>query len=153
MKRRMLLCCLLVMACGSAALGSEMVLDRQGGWEVVQADEGNTVMLCLAETTAGTRGLVYTDGVAIGNITAHQRFPWNGLVDIDYEVFCEDPDTEVWVEPEATDGEHGGVFRMETLSGDGGAGPVGPGRHRMTWDAKADNPGANSSALVVKMKG
>ena len=93
------------------------------------------------------------DGVGIAVTSVRQRFPWNGLVDIDYEVFCEDPDTEVWVVPEATDGEHGRALVMATLSGDGATGRIKAGRHRMTWDAKADNPGAHSSALTVKMKG
>jgi formylglycine-generating enzyme required for sulfatase activity len=103
--------------------------------------------------TLHARWLPATDGVALAHVTAHQRFPWNGLVDIDYAVFCDDPDTEVVVFPVATDGEHGRTLVTATLSGDGAGGRVKAGRHRMTWDARADNPGAHSSALAVKMRG
>ena len=106
-----------------------------------------------APLTLHARWIKAVDGVAIANVTAHQRFPWNGLVDIDYEVFCEDPDAEIWVVPEATDGDHGCALVMKTLSGNGAVGRIKAGKHRMTWDAKADNPGAHSSALTVKMRG
>ena len=102
--------------------------------------------------TLHARWIKAVDGVAIANVTAHQRFPWNGLVDIAYEVFCEDPDAEVWVYPVATDAEHGHELSVGTLSGDGAGAPVKAGRHCMTWDAKADNPGAHSTALTVKMR-
>jgi uncharacterized repeat protein (TIGR02543 family) len=124
------------------------------GW---QTDAGALVTETSMVTTNATltlhaRWAEYVDGVAIGNVTAHQRFPWNGLVDIDYEVFCENPDAEVWVVPEATDGEHGRVLVMKTLSEDGATGRIKAGKHRMTWDAKADNPGVHSTALTVKMR-
>ncbi len=35
--------------------------------------------------------------VAVSNVVCTQRYPWNGKVDIDYEVFADDSAADVWV--------------------------------------------------------
>ena len=32
--------------------------------------------------------------VGVTNVVVHQRYPWNGMVDIDYEVVCDDAEAD-----------------------------------------------------------
>ena len=43
-------------------------------------------------------GTAFAD-VSVDNIVCTQRYPWNGLVDIDYTVACDDPNAEIYVNP------------------------------------------------------
>lgn len=88
--------------------------------------------------------------VGVTNVTVQQRYPWNGLVDIDYEVVCDDPEADVYVQPEGYDGDLGKVVPMANLSGDGVNAPVKAGKHRMTWDMGIGNKDFHSSAFSVK---
>ena len=90
--------------------------------------------------------------VTVTNVTAVQRYPWNGLVDIDYTVAAGDSaDTDIWVFPNGVDADRGNTIPMLTLSGEGAGAPVKPGRHRMTWDAAKDAPGYNTRNFKVAM--
>ena len=72
----------------------------------------------------------------------HQRYPWNGLVDIDYTITRSEDDatldpmkysvriTVVNCETAVTNVAH--IFRQVQL-------PVSDGAHRVTWDANAEN--------------
>ena len=88
--------------------------------------------------------------VGVTNVTVQQRYPWNGLVDIDYEVVCDDPEADVYVMPQGFDGDLGQVVPMANLSGDGVNAPVKAGKHRMTWDMGIGNKDFHSSAFSVK---
>ena len=89
--------------------------------------------------------------VQVKNITCTQRYPWNGKVDIDYEVFADDPAADVWVYATGFDKDANVSMGVRAISGDGANAPVKPGKHRMTWDVTADYPGFNSTAFTVKM--
>lgn len=89
--------------------------------------------------------------VSVRNVTAVQRYPWNGLVDIDYEVVCDDPAADVWVYATGFDKDANVSMGVRAISGDGANAPVKPGQHRMTWNVTSDYPGFNSSAFTVKM--
>ena len=89
--------------------------------------------------------------VSVQNVTATQRYPWNGLVDIDYEVVCDDPAADVWVYATGFDKDANVSMGVRAISGDGANAPVKPGKHRMTWDVTSDYPGFNSTAFTVKM--
>ncbi len=89
--------------------------------------------------------------VSVQNVTATQRYPWNGLVDIDYEVVCDDPAADVWVYATGFDKDANVSMGVRAISGDGANAPVKPGQHRMTWDVTSDYPGFNSTAFTVKM--
>ncbi|MBO7236515.1 MAG: formylglycine-generating enzyme family protein [Kiritimatiellae bacterium] len=89
--------------------------------------------------------------VAVKNITCTQRYPWNGKVDIDYEVFADDPAADVWVYATGFDKDANVSMGVRAISGEGAGAPVKPGKHRMTWDVTADYPGFNSTAFTVKM--
>ena len=90
--------------------------------------------------------------VSVSNIVCRQHYPWNGLVDIDYEVFSDDPSATYWVYPKGEDKRMGKRVIMHTLSGDGATNAVTVGKHRMVWDAKADMPKFMTTDLQVTLQ-
>lgn len=91
--------------------------------------------------------------VSVENVTCRQRYPWNGLVDIDYEIVSDNPDATFFIYPKGEDRRTGTPIVMRTLSGDGAASSsVGVGKHRMIWDAKADMPGFQTSDFVLTLQ-
>jgi formylglycine-generating enzyme required for sulfatase activity len=89
--------------------------------------------------------------VYVTNVACAQRYPWNGMVDIDYEVVADDPDADVWVYCTGKDGDLNVSMAPRAVSGDGADGPVKPGKHRMTWDVSADYPGFATTSFTVSM--
>ena len=89
--------------------------------------------------------------VAVSNVVCQQQYPWNGKVDIDYEVFADDPAADVWVYATGFDKDANVSMGVRAVSGDGANAPVKAGKHRMTWDVTSDYPGFNSTAFTVKM--
>ena len=89
---------------------------------------------------------------SVENVTVRQHWPWNGLVDIDYEIVTDDPSATFLVYPKGEDRRLGTKAVMRTLSGDGADGPVGPGVHRLVWDAKADMPGFHTPDFAVSIQ-
>ena len=83
-----------------------------------------------------------------------QRYPWNGLVDIDYTITREQGESELdpakhsveitvvncGVAPAVTNVAH--VFRQGAL-------PISDGAHRVTWDANAEGINFNSQNVKV----
>ena len=90
--------------------------------------------------------------VGVTNVKVQQRYPWNGLVDIDYEVVSDDADTDVYVQPTGWDGDLGKVVPMGKLSGEGASGPVKAGKHRMTWNMGSEHQDFHSSDFSVQMR-
>lgn len=90
--------------------------------------------------------------VTVENVAVKQHWPWNGLVDIDYEIVSDDAEAQFLVYPKAEDKRLGKKVLMRTLSGAGAEGPVGPGAHRMVWDSKADMPGFHSPDVAVSIQ-
>ncbi len=91
--------------------------------------------------------------VGVTGLSARQRYPWNGLVDIDYEVSDDGSGAaDTWVEVAARDTASGGAMPVWSVTGDGADGPVAEGVHRMTWNMGADRGGEFASdALVITM--
>ena len=104
------------------------------------------MFLFLALTT------VAEAAVSVSEIAVRQRYPWNGLVDIDYEITSDNPTAQVYVLLEGRDEEANRPVAMVTLSGDGATAPVGPGRHRIVWNAKADDPTLHIEAFKVRIE-
>ena len=99
-------------------------------------------MMMVAAITAllGGTGLVpsaYAD-VSVEDVRCVQRYPWNGLVDIEYTIACDDPDAEIYVNPVGFNGDTGLTVFPTHFSGDGATNTVKAGMHTMVWDAKAD---------------
>lgn len=82
--------------------------------------------------------LAVSAAVAVKDVSCRQRYPWNGLVDIDYTVESDDAAADVYVFPQGRDNVSGASLQMRTLSGEGANGPVKPGTRRMTWDVGKD---------------
>ena len=91
--------------------------------------------------TAAVVGVVEADGVTLSIDKVQQRYPWNGLVDIDYTIASDpaapmgvDDNLEVLmvdksVSPAVTN--RAITFLQAPL-------PLTDGKHRITWDANAD---------------
>ena len=95
--------------------------------------------------------IVAEAAVSVSNVVCTQQYPWNGKVDIDYEVFADDPAADVWVYATGFDKDANVSMGVRAISGDGANAPVKPGKHRMTWDVTSDYPGFNTTKFTVKM--
>jgi len=105
------------------------------------------MMLAVAATLAGT---VMAD-VSVENVKCVQRYPWNGLVDIEYTIACDDPEADVYVNPVAYDGDRRLTLFPSAFTGDGATNTVKAGRHKMVWDAKKDFGTFSSANFQIKM--
>lgn len=91
-------------------------------------------------------------GVTVTNVVIQQRWPWNGLVDIDYEVVSDDPDVEASIYPTGYDRQNCRYILMSTLSGDGAGTKVKAGTHHMIWNMTQDAPTLFSTNFSVKLQ-
>lgn len=111
-----------------------------------------TMMIAaLAAILGGLCSVTAQAAVSVTDVKAVQRYPWNGMVDIDYTVVCDDANADVYVFPEGTDNDTGALLQLKTLTGEGANGAVKAGTHRMTWNAAKDMPNFHSSSFSVKM--
>ena len=104
-------------------------------------------MKCVLSAVAVLSSLA-VQAFEVVNVTASQRWPWNNLVDVDYEI---------------TGAAVGETFRIDlTASSSGGAKtycastyrtePVGAtGENRITWDFGADFPGVRATDMQVSV--
>ncbi len=83
----------------------------------------------------------------VSNITAAQRWPWNGKVDINYTLTSNEanPIFRVAFYGQIGSGE---AFALDALEGDGACGVTfAAGVKRVTWDASVDKPNTESSSV------
>ncbi len=99
--------------------------------------------------------------VSVTNVTARQRYPWNGLVDIDYELSCSNPATNVSLYVSARDEGTGKSIPVRTVKLEGGefgeelvvkAQDLPGGKGRLVWDAGKDAPGTVADAVTVEVQ-
>ena len=92
---------------------------------------------------------VATATTSVQNVKVQQRYPWNGLVDIDYEIVSDSPDTtDFYVYFTVKDNDLNVSLSPRTITGDGAVDmAVKKGTHRVTWNMQADAPTLHSSAL------
>ena len=109
------------------------------------------VIAALAVILGGLCSVTALAAVSVTDVKAVQRYPWNGMVDIDYTVVCDDANADVYVFPEGTDNDTGALLQLKTLTGEGANGAVKAGTHRMTWNAAKDQPNFHTSNFSVKM--
>ncbi len=93
----------------------------------------------------------FPETAEITSVAAAQRWPFSGLVDIDYTLFVVPTGGLAVVSVSATDMDHGTPLSVASLSGDGADGPVGIGPHRITWNLAADHPGFHAASLRVNV--
>ena len=106
--------------------------------------------MSMLAAIATMSGIALAD-VSVDNIVCPQRYPWNGLVDIDYTIACDDPNAEIYVNPVGFNGDTGLTVFPTHFTGDGATNTVKAGRHRMVWDAKADMGAFSSKNFQIKM--
>lgn len=87
---------------------------------------------------------------SITSVTAAQRWPFAGLVDIDYTLETAPGGTKALVTVSAWDADHEWALAASSLEGEGaGRRPQVAGHHRMTWNLAADHPGFHAAELRV----
>lgn len=85
------------------------------------------------------------NAATVSDVTARQRWPWNGLVDIDYTITGSDTeDTAIAVK--VTDGDTGKVYTPTNFLE---VPPTVAGRHRITWSTEADGLNLIASNVTV----
>ena len=120
-----------------------------------------TLALLLAAALPVAAGLTDLDnpGPSVVSVTARQRYPWNGLVDVD--VSFEGKSGETYrIELSATDKAGGTNLPVRTAWLEGGESAHGnpvdvpaPGTHRLVWNAAADLPaGFTADRVTVTAK-
>lgn len=81
----------------------------------------------------------------VSDVAARQRYPWNGMVDIDYTITGSDTeDTAIAVK--VTDTDTGKVYTPTNFLE---APPTVAGRHRITWSTEADGLNLIASNVTV----
>ncbi len=97
-------------------------------------------------------GVAEATTLSVTNVVCRQRYPWNGMVDIDYEIVSDNADANCYVYPVGYDHDFSVSYSPRTLTGDGANGKsVKPGKHRMTWNMSADMK-KNYSTTAFSMK-
>jgi formylglycine-generating enzyme required for sulfatase activity len=108
------------------------------------------LILMIAATIVSLAYTVADAAVSVQNVKVQQRYPWNGLVDIDYTIVSDNPDADVFVYLVVKDNDLNRTFSPRTLTGAGVNGAaVKPGARRVTWNMAADEPKLHSSALTA----
>lgn len=81
----------------------------------------------------------------VSDVTARQRYPWNGMVDIDYTITGSDTeDTAIAVS--VTDTDTGKIYTPTNFLE---VPPTVAGRHRITWSTEADGLDLIASNVTV----
>lgn len=94
---------------------------------------------------SGMTILVPCLAATVSDVTARQRYPWNGMVDIDYTITGADTeDTAIAVK--VTDTDTGKVYTPTNFLE---VPPTVAGRHRITWSTEADGLNLIASNVTV----
>ena len=116
-------------------------------------------IMMVAVMVVGAVLCVFADAptLSVTNVTFRQRYPWNGLVDIDCDVTCSDPTTNIslYVSAKDTAANKSLAVRNVWLASDSthtNALEVKSGMHRLVWDAGKDNPNFVGDAVTVEVQ-
>lgn len=110
--------------------------------------DGTTVETSLAVTLVAPR----VKTASITALSVKPRWPWNGLVDVDYTLATAPSSTVAKVMLSGYDLDHQASLAATTLSGDGARGAtVEAGEHRITWNVGADYPGFHASQVRISL--
>jgi hypothetical protein len=107
-------------------------------------------ILILTLAAATLAAIAAAEPVSVNVTNARQRYPWNGLVDIEYVVTGTG---QYRVTATAKDNASGLTHPVTTVTGDGAAGAtVISGTHRLVWNAATDAPGLKTDRLSVTIQ-
>lgn len=116
----------------------------------------NIKQLVLASGIVVAMGALALDCVEVTDVAARQRYPWNGLVDSDFDLSCKLGALQIPLSLVVNDEIGGTNLPCRTLWVDGVAAEqiqVQSGHHRVTWDADADLPdGFECDRVTVEVK-
>jgi hypothetical protein len=133
-------------------VGDEVFVGWTGATQYVQSVTSPTTSVAMPPAGIMLAAKYEVDlsvGITVTNVVVTPRWPWNGKVDIAYEVQAIDTKTNLWVSFSGHDTDRNIVVPIKTLAGDGADGNVQTGRRRVTWDAAVDAPGTNAAAFTV----
>ncbi len=82
----------------------------------------------------GVLHLLSVSAATVSDVTARQRWPWNGLVDIDYTITGDDTENTA-IAVKVTDTDTGKIYTPTNFLE---VPPTAAGRHRITWSTEAD---------------
>ena len=104
-----------------------------------------------------TAGVTEEVAVGVRNVVSRQRYPWNGLVDIDCEITCSDPATNINLYLSAMDNAANLSLpvrrvRLEGATAFTNALEVKAGKHRIVWDAGTDAPNVVSGDVTINVQ-
>ena len=101
--------------------------------------------LIMAGIMAVAASVLALDNVEIIDVAGRQRYPWNGMVDIDYTITGSDTeDTAIAVK--VTDTDTGKIYTPTNFLE---VPPTIAGRHRITWSTEADGLNLIASNVTV----
>ena len=88
----------------------------------------------------------------VKNVEAHQRYPWNGKVDIDFQLTSANPDTAYIVEISCVDNIGHTNLSMRTVQRNDNGEPstahvLKAGNYRLVWNADADCPNVKLASI------
>ena len=124
---------------------SPSAASNSDGFRLVRTLDGDAASECIGKyfTSKPKAGVVCSaftramTGLVVSNVVARQRWPWNGLVDVDYDI----DGFKTWFRAEvsvAEKGEGGATRTWAVTNFLAGAEPtLNQGRNRVTWDTKA----------------
>lgn len=96
---------------------------------------------------AATLALPCAAAPTVSDVVAQQRWPWNGLVDIDYTITGDDTENTA-IAVKVTDGDTGTSYDARSFLE---VPPTSAGRHRITWSTAADGLSLVSSNVTFKV--
>ena len=129
--------------------GSDLHLELQASFtdgEVTKTDSFAITVIAFVEQKPST---------AVSNVVVRARWPWNGIVDITYDLYSVPATTRAVVTVSGRDHDLERTLHAVTLSGDGVDRPAAGGApHRnchVVWDLGADYENFHASAFSVSL--
>ena len=101
-----------------------------------------TIALSLAASII----ICSTSAITVTDVSAHQRWPWNNLIDVDFTIGGAAAGDTFKIDVKAAYAGGDRTFVAKTFMTDP---VVKPGANRVTWDLGADNPGFKADDLRV----
>ena len=129
----------------------------KSGGEISEVRPGAFVPLCAKTTAGGIEmksllcaalcflSLLTATAATVSDVTARQRYPWNGMVDIDYTITRTDMDY-MTLDVSVKDADTGKIYTPTNFLEEP---PTVAGRHRITWDTEADGLDLIASNIIV----
>ena len=115
--------------------------------KALRANDAQGIVVCLEDQFRDK--FTVPPPPVVSNVVARQRWPWNGLVDVDYEI----SGYTAGLKAEIVFEEQGGTNRWTATKFFADVEPtLNPGLNRATWDAKAEGATDLVATVVATMR-